>query len=238
MRFLRIMVLLGFCYLQNVSAQSLSSSDAELLSSYLQFDDSSPFSCLITYLPPFFLQNGLELKTFIRSKTFHRIRDKFGDIRAVDAVYVRAMKLTNNNTAVALLLVAVATIDHRMVGIKIPVFNLYFPLSNESLEEFAQRVNNLPAQLYSDTPRSRLGDKDKLQHFFGSAFLTFICESSQSADRVGEFVEIEEEKYIIGGVNDERDIRANRQGQKFGLALLEDNHRLPSEFLVNPMIAK
>lgn len=211
------------------SAQTAALPDS--FASYFTFEEAAPFSCLLTYFPPLFIQHGIDLKRFIRSGSFRRLRGRFGDLRAVDAVYIRAMQLTDNNTAVSLLLSALATFDHRTVGLKVPIFRLFFPLSDESEEEFSRRVNNLPTALYADTPPGKSGDRDKLQHFFGSAFLAFVFESRDAAERIGEFVEEGEEAFIIGGVNDERDLRADRQGQDFGLALLADNRRFPSRFI-------
>ncbi|HYQ86832.1 MAG TPA: hypothetical protein VES59_06275 [Bacteroidota bacterium] len=196
---------------------------------YFTLQDEAPLSCLLTYFPPLFIQHGIELKSFLRSKTFRHIRDRFGDVRALDAVYVRSMQLTDNNTAVALLLSTIASFDHRVVGLKVPILQLYFPLSNESQPEFDRRVGNLPTKLYPDTPPG--GDHDKLEHFFGSAFLTVAFETEEGADRVGIFVEKGEDAFIVGGVADARDLRADREGQRFGMALLENNRRMPSEFL-------
>jgi len=196
---------------------------------YFTFEDAAPLSCLLTYFPPLLIQHGIELKTFLRSKTFRHIRERFGDLRALDAIYVRSMQLTDNNTAIALLLSAIASFDHRVVGLKVPVLQLYFPLSNESAAEFDRRVDNLPRNLYKDTPPE--GDHDKLEHFFGSAFLTVAFETEDGADRVGIFVEKGEDAFIVGGVADARDLRADRDGQRFGVALLENNRRMPSEFL-------
>ncbi|MDI6767134.1 MAG: hypothetical protein QME52_09960 [Bacteroidota bacterium] len=204
---------------------------SDSLGSFFRFEDSPSFGFLATYFPSFFIQNGLDLKTFIRSRTFRIIREQYGDLRSVDAIYIQALKLTYDNTAIALLLSLVACFDHRFVGLKVPVFALFFPLSNESEEEFRQRVSNLPRFLYSDTPAGKIGDRDKLQHFFGSAFLAFIFESQQVADNFSDFIEQGEKTIIVDGVLDERDIRANRDGQRFGLALLDNNHLLPSAFL-------
>jgi hypothetical protein len=198
---------------------------------YFRFEDPAPLSCLFTYFPPFFIQHGMEMKSFISSTTFRNIRKRFGDDRAVDAIYIHAMQLTNNNTAIALLLSAIACFNHRTVGLKVPIFQLFFPLSDESEEEFTRRVRNLPSRLYSDTPTDRSGDHDKLQHFFGSTFLAYTFETQDGAERIGDSIEEGEDAFVIGGVNDERDKRANRQGRRFAAALFEDNHRLPSEFL-------
>ena len=197
----------------------------------LRFEESSPFGCFLTYLPPFLFQYEFGMKSFIRSRHFSTLRKKFGDRRAIDIIFVRAMNLTHNNTAISLLLSSVACFEHRTVGLKVPVFNLFFPLTNESEDEFDRRVANLPTRIFADSPPDSSGDRDKLQHFFGSAFLSFIFESRASADRIGEFIEEGEEAFIVGGVNDDRDKRANRDGQRFGSALLDDNHLYPSTYL-------
>jgi len=198
---------------------------------YLRFSEQSPFSALLVWYPPLFIVNGIELKNFVRSRTFARIRRELGDPRAVDAIYVRAMELTGHNTGVSLLLATVATFDHYLVGIRVPLLNLFLPLSNESYEDFSARVRNLPASLYADTPEGGHGDRDKLQHFFGSAFVSFAFESDGAAERVGDFIEFGEDLAIVDGVLDSRDRRANTQGSRFGTALLENNRRYPSEFL-------
>jgi hypothetical protein len=215
---------------QILPAQPKGIDSTDRFKSFFAIHDEAPLSCLLTYFPPFFIQHGLELKSFLRSKTFALLRRRLGDLRAADALYVRSMQLTNNNTAVALLLSAIASFDHRVVGLKVPVFGFYLPLSGESQEEFDLRVQCLPARLYPDTPPGPAGDRDKLQHFFGSAFLTLAFESESGADRAGYFVEQGEGAFIVGGVMDGRDLRADRDGQRFGAALLDDIRRMPSEF--------
>jgi len=233
-------LVIGFffvCFPAMTSAQP-TPDESDTLLTYFQFDDPAPLSCLLVYFPSFFIQYGIDLKDFIRSETFRAIRQHFGDPRAVDAIFIRAMQMTNNNTAFSLLLSTITSFDHRVVGIKVPVFKLFFPLSNESLEDFQSRVNNLPSRLYSDSPNDIKGDRDKLQHFFGSAFLTFVFESRGSAQRIGEFIERGEDAFIVDGVLDDRDRRANFQGQEFGLALLENNRRVPSEFFISQIASK
>lgn len=200
----------------------------------------SPFGFLLTYFPSEFIRNGVVLKSYVRSQRFRELRRRFGDLRAINAVYIRALRLTEGNTAMALFYCTLATMDHRVVGIKIPVFKLFFPLSNESSKEFALRVANLPSHFYSDTPATTAGDRDKLQHFFGSAFIANAFESRGAAERIGYFIEWGEDALIVDGAYDERDMRANRQGHEFGLALLTAARRsngedermpLPSDFL-------
>jgi hypothetical protein len=196
---------------------------------WFAFTPSSPLDFLLPYFPPYLLHFTNELKDFVRSRDFSRIRKESGDVRSIDAIYVRAMDLTGDNAAMALLISCLATFDHDIVGLRVPVLSIALPLTGESTEEFRQRIRNLPVRLYDDTPPS--GDRDKIQHFFGSAFLSCTFESRDAADRFGEFIEESEDAVIIGGAIDDRDRRANRQGQEFGLALIADNHRYPSEFL-------
>jgi hypothetical protein len=193
-----------------------------------------PLSFLLTYFPSELIGNGIELKSYVRSIRFRAIRRRFGDLRAVDALYIRALRLTHGNSGMALLYCTLATMDHRIVGIKNPFIKAFAPLTSESQEEFLQRVDNLPAHFYSDSPRHRSGDRDKLQHFFGSAFIAKAFESRGAAERVGLFVEWGEDAFILDGALDERDMRANRQGREFGLALIGVESLqsvLPSYFL-------
>jgi hypothetical protein len=199
-------------------------------SPWLRFDDPGEFDALTTWYPPLFIYAGVEMKDFIRSDQFAAFRRYAGDARAVDAVFVRAMSLTANNTSLALLIATIGTFDHYVVGLNVPLLSLYFPLSNESYEDFEARVHNLPSDFYPDTPPGSHGDRDKLQHFFGAAWVAMTFESRGAAQRVGDFVEAGEDAVIIDGVLDERDRRANWNGTEFGIALLANNRRYPSEF--------
>ena len=199
--------------------------------------DQNSFDVAVSFFAPLvfpkIIQDGYRLKEYIVSEEFARVRRERGDAAAVDAIFERASTLSWNNYYEALLISLVATMDHRRFGVRLPVLGplLWAPLTSEFPEEFAGRVNALPSKLYADTPVGEAGDRDKLQHFFGSAFLTYLFESSEVAERFGTFVEMGEEAFIVDGVLDERDFRANKQGEEFGLRLLEDGHACPSSFL-------
>lgn len=180
----------------------------------------SPFEFLLSYFPSEFLGTTKDLKWYIRSNRFKALRREFGDLRAVDAIYFQSLRLTHGNTAMALFTATLATMDHRIVGMKIPVLKLFFPLGNESEEEFSRRIDRLPSRFYEDSQRETARDRDKLQHFFGSAFIAFAFESRGAAERIGAFIEWGEDAFIVEGAYDDRDLRANRQGAQFGLALL------------------
>jgi hypothetical protein len=196
-----------------------------------------PFAGLVTVLFPIllpkFMADVTQLKDYIQTDDFADIRRAAGDSRAVDALYDRARELSWGNTYEALLVSTLATVEHRRIGVRLPIVGplLWFPLTSEFEDDFRSRLRSLPSRIYADTPPGIAGDRDKLQHFFGSAFLTYVLESRTGADRIGEFVEWGEERFIVDGVNDDRDRRANWQGQQFGLKLMEDPDARPSDFL-------
>lgn len=197
---------------------------------------------LMTFLSPLLvpkvLQDCYMLREYVRSEELVAERAAHGDLYAVDCVFDRAMRLCWNNVYEALLVSAFALMDHHRVGVRIPLIGavLWFPLTSEFDGEFRARVDALPSRLYADTPPVKGGDRDKLQHFFGSAFLTALTESAKGVDRFGLFIEWGEEQFIVGGVNDERDVRANRQGERFGLCLLSDPDTRPSGFFTTDVL--
>ena len=174
-----------------------------------------------------------QLKAYVRSEEFLKVRTSEGDLKGVDAIYARALELAWHNIPEALLISAFATMDHRRVGVRLPLLGplLWFPLTSEFADEFDARLRALPSRLYPDSPRDPEGDRDKLQHFFGSAFIAYSTRSGDPADRIGDFIEETEEACIVGGVNDERDKRSNGHGRSFGLALLVEEDARPSSFI-------
>ena len=192
----------------------------------------------LSFFAPFFLpkilQDEYRLKEYICGQEFAQFRRVYGDGQAVDAIFNRALHLCWNNTGEALLICLLSTMDHRSFGVTLPLAGdlIWVPLTSEFPDEFQRRISALPRKLYPDTPPGNAGDRDKLQHFFGAAYVALLAESAETAERTGEFVEWGEEEFIVGGVNDVRDLRADRQGGRFGLGLMSDIGLRPSSFLV------
>ena len=201
------------------------------------FDAPEDFPVALSFFAPLFfpkiLQDEYRLKEFVCSKEFVAFRQTYGDVNAVDAIFHRALRLSWNNVYEALLLSFVGTMEHRNFGVRLPLLGalLWVPLTSEFPDEFHRRVWALPAKLYDDTPPGKFGDRDKLQHFFGSAFITYTMESRDAAQRVGMFVEWGEDEFVVDGSLDQRDIRSNMEGQDFGARLLKDVTAVPSRFL-------
>lgn len=207
----------------------------------LEYPQFAPFAFLLTYLPFELTRASLEVKNYVRSRNFRILRTLVGDRRAVDAIYLEALRQTRGNTGMALLVSLAAVMDHQIVRVKIPILSVAIPLTSEPRQQLRARLRNVPRYFYSDSPKTPAGDRDKLQHFFGSAFLSYLFESAGPADRIAQFIEWGEEAFIVGGAHDERDVRANHQGREFGLALrfaqsrypmLEKRQLLPSQFLI------
>jgi len=194
---------------------------------------SEILACLSPVLFPKIFQDAWCLKEYLRSDAFAQVRSRVGDRLSVDAIYARARTLCWDNTFEALLISCIATMDHDRFGVRLPLLGipLWFTLTSEDEEAYHERWMALPSRIYADTPGMWQGDRDKLQHFFGSALVAFVSESREQAEGVGEFVERGEEAFVIGGKVDARDVRANRQGQDFGLRLLQDRGARPSGFL-------
>ncbi len=175
------------------------------------------------------------IREYICDGRFRDLRSKCGDMCAIDAIYLKSLKIADYNIARALFLSFLAVLEHRKIDVKMPIFkSLALPLTFEEDSIFDIRVKNLPNQVYSDTPPGSYGDVDKLQHFFGSAYLAFASESPGLAHTTGDIIEWLEPILIVGGTDDPRDKRANKQGKSFGRDLLIVKTLLPSDYLTFP----
>lgn len=191
----------------------------------------------ISFFAPFvipkFLQDLHRFRNYVRGEEFAQFRRLYGDLHAVDALFDQAMRLCWNNPYEALLLCLLVTLEHRRLTISLPLVGglISLPLAPDFEEDFVTRICALPSKLYADSPTGRAGDRDKLQHFFGSAFLALLTESRSAAENTGVALELLERRFVRDRGPDERDIRSNRQGQQFGIALIHDRSCMPSGFL-------
>jgi hypothetical protein len=185
------------------------------------------------YFLPAVFRDESALKKYIRDPRFQQLRRTCSDTLAVDAIFARAYDIADGTMSHALLVAALATFDHFRIGVKVPLLGaVYLPLTIvESRKEFADRYVHLPRHVLPDSVGQRKRDRDKLQHFFGSAYLTYIFNSKAVANFFGDFIEWGEPLFIVGGDYDERDKFANRLGQEFGMRLLDGEEVMPSDVL-------
>jgi hypothetical protein len=184
---------------------------------------------------PQIIADTKRIREYILDKRFQTLRTKYGDVRTIDAIYLKSLKIAEHNIARALFLSLMAVLEHRKVDIKMPIFkSLKIPLTFEEDSIFSARLNHLPTHMYADTPKDTGGDRDKLQHFFGSAYLAYTSEAPEFTRTVGDLIEWGEAKFVVGGTDDIRDKRANYQGECFGYDLLVVKTLLPSDYLTFP----
>lgn len=185
---------------------------------------------------PRIVQDVNAMRAYVRDSRFAELTRRCGDLQAVDAIYLRALKVAEYNIGRALFLSMIACVEHQKLDIRIPlVGSVRMPLSFEEDSLFQARINNLPARIYADSPNDLHGDRDKLQHFFGSAYLAYASESPEFALSTGNVIEWGEAQFVVGGADDPRDRRANKQGARFGHDLLSVKTLLPSDYLHLPV---
>lgn len=174
------------------------------------------------------------LSEYIASETFISIKVEYGDLAASDSIFVQAINYCKGNTGDALLGLMLATVPYREVPIKLPLINtiVFYPLTSAEEEIFNQKNVNLPKYLFLDTPDNDYGDKDKLAHFFGSAYLSYESHLFDLGKLIGYFIEVFEESFKVQSSADLRDLDVNDYGRLFGEMLKSDKKILPSQIFL------
>lgn len=174
------------------------------------------------------------LSEFIASDYFTKLKKENSDLALVDTIYLRAVNYYKYDYAESLLALTFATIPYREVPIVIPILNvrLYYPLISADEGTFNLKNNNMPSHFFYDSPENKYGDKDKLAHFFGNAYIGYAESILDLADVFGYFVEAFEEDFKAQSKIDSRDMEVNWLGILFGNLLEENKKILPSEILI------
>lgn len=181
---------------------------------------------------PQIVSDTKRIRGYIRDDRFVELTKRCGDLRAIDAIYLRSLRIAEYSIGRGLLIAMMAVLEHQEIEVRMPLIrSLSVPLSFEEDTLFQRRVRHLPAKVYEDSPDGPHGDKDKLQHFFASAYLAYASESSDISRGAGNAVEWGEAEFVVGGADDPRDKLANRQGEAFGRDLLVVKDLLPSDYL-------
>jgi len=96
---------------------------------------------------------------------------------------------------------------------------------------FQAKLKNLPTKIFFDSPENEFGDKDKLSHFFGNAFLKYNSSFFNLSKFLGIFVEVVERDLFVNGSFDNRDLITNYLGELFGELIKCNKNILPSDVL-------
>ncbi|MBS1902351.1 MAG: hypothetical protein JSS75_01445 [Bacteroidetes bacterium] len=175
---------------------------------------------------------GAELRTFLRSNTWRAYAATRPDSTLMNDIFSLAFMRSGGNRREAVFASALAVLEHRTIPLRLPFGGeLDLPLTLETETNFERRVASLPTHVYSE----RVEDRDKLQHFFFSAYLEQSIGTSWIVSALGSLIETGEELFVIGGANDARDRHANADGVRFARALARDPNVRPTDCLTpNP----
>jgi len=173
------------------------------------------------------------LSEFIASDYFLQLKKDNTDTALVDSIYVRAINFYEKDYQEALLALTFTTIPYSRVPLVIPLLKirLYYPLISASDSITNLKNQNLPNKLFFDSPDNEYGDKDKLAHFFGNAFIGYAENILKLADVFGYFVEAFEEDFKAQSEVDFRDVDVNWYGVLFGETLELNKEVLPSQIM-------
>jgi hypothetical protein len=173
------------------------------------------------------------LSEFIASDYFLQLKKDNTDTALVDSIYIRAINFYEKDYEEALLALTFATIPYSRVPFVIPLLKirLYYPLISASDSISNLKNKNLPSRLFFDSPDNEYGDKDKLAHFFGNAFIGYAENILKLADVFGYFVEAFEEDFKAQSEVDLRDVDVNWYGVLFGETLELNKQVLPSQIM-------
>ena len=173
------------------------------------------------------------LSEFIASDYFLQLKKDNTDPALVDSIYVRAINFYEKDYQEALLALTFTTIPYSRVPLVIPLLKirLYYPLISASDSITNLKNQNLPNKLFFDSPDNEYGDKDKLAHFFGNAFIGYAENILKLADVFGYFVEAFEEDFKAQSEVDFRDVDVNWYGVLFGETLELNKQVLPSQIM-------
>ena len=174
------------------------------------------------------------ISSYIASDDFIHMKYEISDLFVTDSIYVTALKFKENDYTETLLALSAATLPYREVPIVIPLINSVwnYPIVSANDSVYNLKNKNLPTNFFYDTPQNEYGDKDKLAHFFGFAFLEYSTLIFDFGNLIGNFIEAFEEDFKIQSSVDYRDLEVNFLGKCFGKLLEKDKSVLPSQILV------
>lgn len=170
------------------------------------------------------------ISEFIASDYFKNPHGKVNDLSLIDTLYNRTLKYRNYDYSETLLALTLATVPYKKVPIQTPLLKItiQYPLISANDSVFLIKNKNLPKDLFFDTPQNDFGDKDKIAHFFGSAFLAYNSSIFDLGDLIGYFVEVFEQEFKLQSEIDDRDLMTNKLGYIFGTYLKRNKDVQPS----------
>jgi len=185
-------------------------SSADLISAARSAKGTIPFP--ISLLVPAPVVAGIDLRSFIASPEFGAFNRSSTQEASFDEIYFTALDYSHGDAQSALLAATIGTMEHEHLPFSI--FGLHFdvPITSESHARFMERVSHLPDSIY----HSSESDRDKIQHFFASAWLKQVLGMDAVVIFAAWLIEKGEGLLLSGGDDDPRDLHADYDGIRFG----------------------
>lgn len=174
----------------------------------------------------------LFLSNYIASDDFKELKKNYSDLDLTDSLYYKALKFWEGDVSESLLSLTFACLPFNIIKLDLKLFKLDLFLPSPNQQVFQKRLENLPSKLFFNSPTNDFGDKDKLSHFFGNAFLHYNVSLFNFSKFMGIFVEKTEQSFFSNGGFDKRDIIANHLGEIFSEMLKLNKHSKPSKALL------
>lgn len=173
------------------------------------------------------------ISNMIAGDEFEKLSYEHDQLELIDTIYARALQLHNYDISETLLTLTFTTLPFKKMPLNIPLIGikLSIPLPSVSDSLFTLKVRNLPSYIFPDSKKNSYGDKDKLPHFYGNAFLSYNLRFFNFSKFIGILLELFEESFEVDGKFDRRDIKANHLGDFFGQLLITNSNILPSQVL-------
>lgn len=172
------------------------------------------------------------LSNYIASEEFSNLKKSTPDLEQVDIIFAKSLDFFEGDVSEALLCLTFTCLPFNKIDFKLPFGILEIPLPSPPKTLFKKRLENLPKYIFFNSPKNNFGDKDKLSHFFGNAFLHYNISIFNFSKFMGIFVEKTEENFFANGELDRRDIIANHLGEFFAEMLKVNPHAKPSKALL------
>jgi hypothetical protein len=185
----------------------------------------------ISLLVPAPVSAGMDLRSFITSPEFGAFSRSSSQETSFDEIYFTALEYSHGDAESALLAATIGTMEHEHLPFSIFGLHIDVPITSESHSRFMERVSHLPDSIYHRGE----SDRDKLQHFFASAWLKQVLGMDAIVRFTAWLIEKGEGLLLSGGDDDPRDLHADYDGIRFGIHATAGHNRPPSRDLTpNP----
>ncbi len=175
----------------------------------------------------------LYLTNYMTSDEYKQFIKTHNDLESVDHIYKKALIFFDGDASETFFCLTFVFIPYNHITVKIPLIEAHikFPLPSPPQFVFNKKVKNTPKKLFFDSPENELGDKDKLPHFFGNAFIRYNLRMFNLSKFLGIFIEYFEKEFFAEGGFSKKDLIANYLGELFAEMVRTNPNAKPSEAL-------